>query len=257
MELLGNSTKGTTSMSHQLSTLSKNVFITGASGALGSVVTEQLLSRGYQVAAHCHSQAGVEELLQRLGSQVTKHNMLAFHHDALHTQQGVETVLKHAESFFSGSPLSLIHTVGRFSYHQCEDSLESEFDDLIHSNFKSSWLLARALIPHMKKQNFGRMVFVSSRSTLGVGEAGMGLYLASKSALNMWIQCLAKEVLGKSITINAVLPTIIDTPANRQGMKDADYSQWVNPKDLSAFIISLLAKESDCIHGALLPVGKL
>ena len=106
----------------------------------------------------------------------------------------------------------------------------------------------------MKKKNFGRMVFISARSTFQPG-AGVGAYSASKSGLNMLVSSLAEEVKEFNINVNAILPTVIDTPSNRSGMPKADFSKWVKPEQLAEIIFSLTSTWGDPVHGALIPVS--
>lgn len=147
-----------------------------------------------------------------------------------------------------------IHCAGGFRFSQVDQVTDEDLDFLLNLNFKSAFLLAREILPGMKQRNFGRIVFVGARATLQPG-AGMGLYAASKAALNMLTLSLAEEVRKSNITVNAVLPSIIDTPANRRDMPGADFSSWVSRESLAEILFSLTQGMGDSIHGALIPVA--
>jgi NAD(P)-dependent dehydrogenase (short-subunit alcohol dehydrogenase family) len=131
---------------------------------------------------------------------------------------------------------------------------DADIDFLINANLKSGLVLARELLPGMKKKNFGRMVFVSARATMAPG-VGVGAYAASKAGLNMLVGSIAEETKEFDINVNAVLPTIIDTPINRSDMPGSDFSKWVKPEEISEIVYSLTSPWGKPIHGALIPVA--
>lgn len=219
----------------------KTVLVTGAEGALGSVVVERLLAgRRTVIATYHHHRSPTwprsEDLLP-IQMDVTRPDSI---------RQGIESL---------GCPIDAwLHCAGGFRFAQVDQVKDEDLAFLLEVNFRSAFLLARELVPAMKKRGFGRIVLVSSKATLQPG-AGMGLYAASKAALNMLTLSLAEEVKGQDITVNAVLPTVIDTPANRRDMPGADFSAWVSPQALADFMISLIEPGGRMIHGALIPVA--
>lgn len=112
---------------------------------------------------------------------------------------------------------------------------------------------SRAAIPHLKRSAAGRIVNVGSAAALKAG-LGMGAYAAAKSAVHSLTQALAEELKGDNVTVNAVLPSIIDTPTNRVDMPNADVSSWVAPADLAAVMLFLASEAATAITGALVPV---
>lgn len=217
----------------------QGVLVTGAEGALGSVVAARFLEAGYAVwATHRPGHAPKKEAagLNWIPMDLS---------DSVSVKKGLEGV---------GEEIShLAHCAGGFRYFHVEQTPDSELDFLMDSNLRSAFLLCRELIPGMKKRGFGRIVFVSSRATLQA-PAGMAAYAASKAGLNMLTSSLADEVRSFDINVNAVLPSIIDTPANRKDMPKADFSAWVKPEELAEIIFSLTQPWGKPIHGALIPV---
>jgi NAD(P)-dependent dehydrogenase (short-subunit alcohol dehydrogenase family) len=148
----------------------------------------------------------------------------------------------------------LVHCAGGFRYAPIDQLEDKDLQFLIDANLRSSFYLVRALLPEMKKKNFGRLVLISSKSTLQA-PAGLSAYAASKVGLNALVSAVAEEVKSFDININAVMPTVIDTPANRRDMPKADFSSWVSPAQLAEIIFSLTQPWGKPIHGALIPVA--
>ena len=112
---------------------------------------------------------------------------------------------------------------------------------------------SRSAIPHLRRSAGGRIVNVGSSAALNAG-LGMGAYAASKAGVHALTQSLAEELKGDNVTVNAVLPSIIDTPANRADMPDTDPAIWVAPDDLAAVILFLASEAATAVTGALVPV---
>jgi len=147
------------------------------------------------------------------------------------------------------------NAAGGFRWALTTEMDARDFDFLVAANFKSSWLLAKHLVPGMRERGFGRLVFVSARASLGLGEAGMGVYTATKAALNALVLGLAAELRGTGVNINAVLPTVIDSPANRAAMPQANPADWVSRESLIRLVAELLGPVGEPLNGALLPVA--
>ncbi len=194
----------------------KKILVTGAAGALGQIVVKKFLSQNLEVIA--------TDIKTPLGTK---------------NFEGVDT---------------LVHCAGGFRFSLLEETSQDDFEFLLDSNFKSAFNLLKELLPGMKKRNFGRIVLVSAKSTLNP-PAGMSAYAATKAGINALVTSVAEEVKPFNININAVMPSIIDTPSNRQSMPKADFSKWVNPNDLAEIIFSLTQAWGNPIHGALIPVA--
>jgi NAD(P)-dependent dehydrogenase (short-subunit alcohol dehydrogenase family) len=110
---------------------------------------------------------------------------------------------------------------------------------------------SQAALAHLPRG--GRIVNIGANAALKAG-AGMGAYTASKSGVMRFTEALAEELKGRDITVNAVLPSTLDTPANRADMPKADFSRWVPPEQLAGVIMFLLSPQASVITGALIPV---
>jgi len=190
----------------------KILLITGADGALGSKATEFFSGLGYKVVATYHP----ERPKPSLGVPCD-----------LSKASSVQEVIQKA------GPIGYwFHAAGGFVYSSIADLSEKDFDFLWSANTKSSFLVLKNLLPLWSKQNFGRAVLVSAHATQSPAGNGMGAYVASKVALNSLIQAATQETLDKNICLNAVMPTILDTPRNRADMASADFSKWVKLEDV-------------------------
>lgn len=216
----------------------RKVLITGVDGALGHTVANRCLEEGFSVLGTCFRLPETNSQTQN-NIQLIQMNLASPHEYFKLDQQEIDT---------------LIHCAGGFRWAKTEDLKDQDLEFLIDSNLKSAFYLVRKLISGMKKQNFGRIVFVSARATLKPG-MGMGAYAASKSGLNILTQSLAQEVTDFNINVNAVLPSTLDTSANRKDMPSADFSKWVSLADLTEIIFSLVQPWGRSIHGALIPVS--
>lgn len=139
------------------------------------------------------------------------------------------------------------------SVHETPDS---DWDFLFDLNAKSVLHTARAVVPAMLRQGFGKIVNIGAFAAQK-GTAAMGAYVASKSAVIRITETMAAELREKNINVNCVLPTIIDTPENRAAMPQADPRRWVAPQDLAAVIVFLASDAARAIHGAAIPVTGL
>lgn len=219
----------------------KSVLVTGAQGALGQVVVRRFLGAGCEVSGTDVEIRDPNLMKGEFGGRV---RWIA----ADLADPGAVSKLIPAD--FD----AWVHCAGGFRWARIEDLTDGDLDFLLKANFKSSFHLARHLVPSMKKRGFGRIVLVSARATLQ-GAAGMSAYSASKAAINLLTECLAEEVKGQDITVNAVLPSIIDTPANRKDMPKADPSAWVSPAQLAEILFSLTQPWGTPVNGALIPVS--
>ena len=216
----------------------KKVLITGAQGGLGQQVIHRFLKEGLAVTGVLHS----SDKLQHQSASGAQWISLD-----LTQSEDVKTV------FSQRSFDILIHCAGGFRFGKVDELSDTDLDFLLDVNLRSSFYLVRELLPAMKKRNFGRIVFISSASTLNPG-AGMAAYLASKAGLNILTASLTEELKDFDITVNALLPSIIDTEANRRAMPNADFSSWVTPAQLTEIIHTLVTPVGNPIRGALIPV---
>jgi NAD(P)-dependent dehydrogenase (short-subunit alcohol dehydrogenase family) len=219
----------------------KIVVITGASGALGKVVVEAALARGARVAAVDHGVSQVpdtESLLSLGGVDLA---------DAAQAGAAIDTIVTRF-----GRIDALVNIAGAFAFETVADGNTATWQRLYAINLLTALNTSRAAIPFLGKSPAGRIVNIGALGAIHAG-AGMGPYAASKAGVHRLTETLAAELKGK-VTVNAVLPSTIDTPANRASMPDADFSKWVGPIELADVILFLASDAASAITGALLPV---
>ena len=216
------------------------VAITGGHGVLGKAVVEAALAQGLKVAVidHASGHAAPDGVLEIGGVDLT---------DPAAAKAAIETVAAHF-----GRLDALLNIAGGFVWQTVEGGAD-EWGRMYALNLTTALNASRAALPHLKAAHEGRIVNVGAYGALKAAQ-GMGAYAASKSAVHRLTEALAEELKATSVTVNAVLPSIIDTAANRADMPDADPKKWVAPGDLAATILFLASPEARAITGALLPV---
>jgi NAD(P)-dependent dehydrogenase (short-subunit alcohol dehydrogenase family) len=127
------------------------------------------------------------------------------------------------------------------------------FEKMLALNLRSGYVLARAVVPAMRRQGSGAIVNVAARAAADHA-AGAGAYAASKAASVAMIDSLAADLLGSGVRANSVLPSIIDTEANRRAMPQADFSKWPKADDIARVILFLSSDDAKVVHGAAVPV---
>lgn len=216
------------------------VAITGGHGVLGSAIVKAALAAGLQVAVidHARGHAAPDGVLELGGVDLT---------DAAQAQQAVEAVV---ERF--GRLDALLNIAGGFIW-QPTDAADPAWERMYALNVLTALNASRAAVPYLTASDEGRIVNVGSAAALKAG-GGMGPYAAAKAGVHSLTQAMAEELKATRVTVNAVLPSIIDTPANRKDMPEADPSHWVAPADLAHTILFLASPQARAITGALLPV---
>jgi len=226
----------------------KTIVVTGAFGALGTVVAEMAAKRGASVALVDHAEGGPEGLAERLGSGV----LLVGGVD-LASLAAAETAIASVKARF-GRLDALINIAGGFQWDTIADGKVDSWDRMYAINLKTALNASKAALPHLMESGAGRIVNVGAQSALHAA-SGFGPYAASKSAVHRLTESLADELKLKGVTVNAVMPSIIDTAANRRDMPKADFSRWVAPADLAAVILFLASDAAKAVTGALIPVS--
>jgi NAD(P)-dependent dehydrogenase (short-subunit alcohol dehydrogenase family) len=126
-------------------------------------------------------------------------------------------------------------------------------DKMLALNLRSGWALARAAVPVMLKRGRGAIVNVAAQAALSP-PAGLGAYAASKAAAVALFASLAADLKGTGVRVNSIIPTIIDTSANRKAMPDADFSKWPKPAEIARVVLFLCGDDAKLVHGAAIPV---
>lgn len=219
----------------------KVIVITGASGALGKVVADAAIARGARVAGVDHAAATIGTTADRIdlgGVDLS---------DAAQAAKAIDAAASHF-----GKLDALINIAGSFSFETVSEGDPKTWQRLYAINVMTALNASRAAIPHLVASGAGRIINVGAMGALQAA-AGMGPYAASKSGVHRLTETLAAELKGK-VTVNAVLPSTIDTPANRRDMPKADFSAWVTADELANVILFLAGDAASAVTGALLPV---
>jgi NAD(P)-dependent dehydrogenase (short-subunit alcohol dehydrogenase family) len=171
----------------------------------------------------------------------------------LATREGAERAVEETLRKARGID-ALVHALGGFAGGQpVETTDDAAWESMIAINLRSAFLIARAVLPHMIEAGYGRIVAVGSRTGVEPA-AGLSAYGVSKAGLNALIRTIALETRDKGITANVVLPSTIDTPANRKAMPKADFSRWVSPEKIAQQILWLCSEAASDTSGALIPI---
>ena len=204
----------------------KVIVITGALGALGRVVAETAAARGARVAGidHAPSQAAATAQRIELGGVDLA--------DSAQARKAIDTAAAHF-----GRLDALVNIAGGFTFETVADGDIKSWQRMHALNLLTALNASHAALPHLTASSAGRIVNIGAMGALQAG-AGMGPYAASKAGVHRLTEALAAEHKGK-ITVNAVLPSTIDTAANRASMPKADFSKWVTPQELAEVILFL------------------
>jgi len=227
----------------------RTVLVTGGTGALGTAVTQRLLADGHRVAATWLVKEQAEALRDYIGP--TERLVLV---EADATDPGSVTNAVEDVEAELGPVEVLIHLVGAWKGGpQVHDINLATWDQMMDLNLRSALLWSRAVLPSMRGKGWGRLVLVSSR-TARDDRSGQAAYAVSKAGVAVLAETIAEENRELDLTANVVAPSTLDTPANRKGMPDADFSSWVPLRDVAASISFLASDAAGQLRGAWLPV---
>lgn len=228
-----------------MSEVKKRVVITGAVGALGSAVAQAFASSGARLALIDRA-TDSKDLLKTLGGQHSFEGGV----DLADPAQS-QAALDAAAASLGGIDV-LVNIAGAFRWETLAAGKLETWDFLYGVNLKTAVCACKAALPHLSNQQ-GRIINIGAAATAKAG-TGMGAYTASKAGVAKLTEALAEELKDKGVTVNAVLPSIIDTPANRADMPSADFTRWVAPAALADVILFLASDASRAITGASIPV---
>ncbi len=222
----------------------RHIVVTGGSGALGGAVLEALLERG----AHCH--------VPCVEPEVPATFALASHERVSATAAIDLASEESTRDYFRARPglWGSVHLAGGFAAAKLTDTTLAQLQSMLDINLVTSFLCCREAVRSMRRDGGGgRIVTVSARPVVRP-QSGIAAYAASKSAVAALTQSLGEELLAENILVNAILPSIIDTPANRRGMPDADHASWPRPAEIAQTIAFLVGPSNVLTSGALVPV---
>jgi len=202
-----------------------SIVVTGASGALGQEVCKVLAENGFEVAPVRGVDLTDADAAQKVISGIAENN---------------------------GPIQGLVNVAGGFAWETIMGGDVSTWDRMWAMNVQTAFNTCRSTVPFLEAGQ-GAIVNIGSAAA-AKADVGKGAYAASKSGVARLTESLAEELKPKAIRVNAVLPSIIDTPANRKDMPDADFASWVTTRELADVIAFLLSDKASGITGALIPV---
>ena len=228
----------------------KTVLITGGTGALGRQVSLSFL-KSNAVAAITHvTDREIPQLESTLGDLMNKVILLKAD---IGDEQQVKNLVSDVMKKYGRIDI-LINIVGGYlGGKKVTEMTEKEWDLMMNLNLKTAFLISKHVVEQMVKQGSGKVIHVAARLGLkGIG--GNSAYSASKSGLIRLVESLSDEVKDNNINVNCIMPSIIDTGANRKDMQNADFSKWVKPSEIAKVMLFLASDDSKPIHGAAIPV---
>jgi NAD(P)-dependent dehydrogenase (short-subunit alcohol dehydrogenase family) len=224
--------------------------VTGATGALGSAVALDMIANDARVAAPYRSQDEFDVLMQHAAGDTE--SLFGMKSDLTRGDEVERTVSAVVERW--GRIDYVIAVAGGFAAGKSYETDEPTWDHMFNLNLRSVYLVLRAVVPVMIRQNFGRIVTVSSGAILHGGGAGIAAYAISKSAVRQLSEILADELKDYDIHVHCVLPGTMDTAANRQAMPKADFSKWVKTEDVARVIRTLFSDGLRAARCVVVPV---
>jgi NAD(P)-dependent dehydrogenase (short-subunit alcohol dehydrogenase family) len=220
----------------------QTVIVTGGTGGLGAAVTRTLLDEGWRVVVPWFDERELE--------RVDEHDRLMLVQADLTDPASAANVVARAGEGLS----ALVNLVGGFAQgDRVHETPIDEFERMLRLNLRPTYLMSAAAIPPMLARGGGAIVCVSARAAIQPFPGAAG-YITSKAAVLAFVDVLHAEYRGDGIRANAIMPSIIDTPANRASQPDADYSGWVKPDEIARVVAHLCSDDAGVTSGGHIPV---
>ena len=223
----------------------KVVAVTGGFGSLGAAVGRTLFAAGGSIA-----------LLDRVDAARAPADLaqaMALGDVDLGSSASSSTAMARIVERF-GRLDALVNVAGGFRWEKVDGGSVETWDALYQINLRTALNACQSALPHLLASGDGRIVNIGAGAATKAA-AGMGAYAASKAGVAKLTEALAEELKDRAVTVNAVLPSIIDTVANRADMPSADFSRWVKPEQIAELIAFLLSPSARAITGALIPIS--
>jgi NAD(P)-dependent dehydrogenase (short-subunit alcohol dehydrogenase family) len=237
-------------MKSNMTSTARVVLVAGGTGGLGRAVSLAFLEEDARVVVTYRKQEELDTLKNLAvgnGSQLAGYDVDVT--DEAEVGKLVEGIVAR-----HGRLDAMVNTVGGYAGGVKLWELDTKvFDQMLALNLRSGYALSRAAVRVMLKQGSGAIVNIAAKAALDHG-AGAAAYVASKAAAVAMIDSLAEDLKGTGIRVNSVLPSIIDTEANRKAMPKADFAKWPKPEDIARVIVFLCGDSAKVIHGAAVPV---
>jgi len=230
----------------------KVAIVTGATGALGRVVTRRLAQNGAKVVVLYRKDEALDDLKEYLGDMGS--SVTGFMGDATDLQSAQSLARKAIEEH--GRIDILLNIAGAYAGGKAlADTDEETWDTMMNVNLKTAFLCSKTVLPHMVERRQGKIVNVAARTAVQRGtRARSGAYAVSKAGVVTLTEALAEETRDHGIQVNCIMPSTIDTEANRRMLPKADFTKWVDPKEIAEVILFLTSDASKPTSGASIPV---
>ncbi len=220
----------------------KTVLITGAGGTVGRIAVEEFLKLGANVVGIYHGTK----------TTVESKNYFPIEKCDLGNAECVSKLISQVINRYKSIDV-LVNIAGGFTFKEIKETQYADVENMISINFKTVFNITSASLEYLKKSICGRVINIGAIGAITAG-GGMAAYSISKSAVMRYTEALAEETKSDSVTVNAILPSIIDTRQNRSDMPQGDFSSWVTPSELVNVMAFLASDRSTGINGALIPV---
>jgi NAD(P)-dependent dehydrogenase (short-subunit alcohol dehydrogenase family) len=228
----------------------KTVLVAGGTGGLGRAVSLAFLEAGARVTVTFRNRGELMALRAAAGATNTRLEG----HEVDATDEAAARALVDSVRARHGRLDALVNTIGGFAGgKKLWEEDPALLDRMVALNLRSGWTLARAAVPVMLAQGRGAIVNVAAQAALAP-PAGLAAYAASKAAAVALFAALAADLKGTGVRVNTILPTIIDTEANRKATPDADFSKWPKPEEIARVVLFLASDGAQVIQGAAIPM---
>jgi len=224
----------------------RTVLVTGGTGALGGAVVDAFLDAGWRVLCTWVVPQERERMGKRDGLELVRADLF--------DEQEVTAAVRQAAAT-EGAPLRAVANLvgGYLAGPRVEETTLEQFEGQLRLNLRPTFLVTRAALPALVEAGGGRIVCMSARAAERPF-GGAAAYASSKAAVRTFAQAVAVEYRDDGVRCNAVLPSVIDTPANRAAEPDADHSRWVQPSEIARVVLFLCSEDSAPVSGAAIPV---
>lgn len=220
------------------------VIVTGGTGGLGTAVVQRLVSDGWEVVVPGRDEAAPGALPE--GAHYV--------HADLFEPDAVAAVVEAATGAARAPLRGLVNLVGGFAMGgRVHETPLDDFDAQMRLNLRPTYLMTQAVLPHLLQAGGGSIVCAGSRAAVAPFRGASG-YVTAKAAVTAFAQAVAAEYRADGIRCNVILPSVIDTPANRASMPNADHERWVAPSAIAGVVAHLLSDDSAPVSGTAIPV---
>jgi NAD(P)-dependent dehydrogenase (short-subunit alcohol dehydrogenase family) len=223
-----------------------SALITGGTGGLGAAVTRTFLDGGWRVVVPVLNEAERERL--------PAHERLVLEAADLSDPDSAAAVTAIGAASAQAPLRAVVNLVGGFAAGgRVHETPIEDFEAQLRLNLRPTYLVSQAALPHLQLAGGGAIVCVSSRAALRPFSGAAG-YIVAKAAVLAFVDALAEEYRKDAIRVNAILPSVIDTPTNRRAMPDADHDRWVSPEQIASVVRFLCEDGAEVVSGAHVPV---